>query len=211
MKFDRVMWDFNGTVLDDLDVGIKSANTLLARHGLPQLSGVEAYYSVFGFPIIDYYRRLGFDFSRLSFSELANEWVDIYLENVSAAPARRGIKNITEKISLLGIKQTLFSMTETNMLMHQLSLISMENSFDEIVGKDDIYASGKLALAKKWAESHIGENILYIGDTTHDAESAEIIGAKCILISGGHESKETLLGSGLPVIDSIYEVENYIK
>jgi len=38
---------------------IQSANALLERYDLPRLGSVEAYRALFGFPIIDYYRRLG--------------------------------------------------------------------------------------------------------------------------------------------------------
>ena len=48
MRFDRVIWDFNGTILDDVDTGIESADELLSRHGLPQMRTREKYLSLFG-------------------------------------------------------------------------------------------------------------------------------------------------------------------
>ena len=82
MNIDRVIWDFNGTILDDVDTGIEAVDVLLAKYGLPELKTRERYYEVFGFPIIDYYRRIGFDFEKTDYSILANEWVEIYLEKV---------------------------------------------------------------------------------------------------------------------------------
>ena len=62
MKVTHVLWDFNGTILDDVEPCIKSINELLVGHGLKPLESVAEYQSVFGFPIKDYYERIGFDF-----------------------------------------------------------------------------------------------------------------------------------------------------
>ena len=57
MKYKTVIWDFNGTVLDDLDICIESVNTLLRARGIKELESREEYRSVFGFPIIKYYEK----------------------------------------------------------------------------------------------------------------------------------------------------------
>ncbi len=200
MRFDRVIWDFNGTILDDLSASLVSADRLLENHGLPKMKTVEKYHSMFGFPIIDYYQRIGFDFEKTEFSVLANEWVAIYLEEVKKAPARAGVRETVERLSSFGIKQTVLSMTESKMLYHQLSLIGLEKAFDEILGLSDIYASSKLKLAEDWRKKHPDERVLYIGDTLHDAESAKVIGAELLLLEGGHESRESLQKYGFPII-----------
>lgn len=74
MKYDRIIWDFNGTILDDVQVGIDSANELLTRYGLKKIKDVDHYHSIFGFPIKSYYERLGFDFNVLDYNVLAHEW-----------------------------------------------------------------------------------------------------------------------------------------
>ena len=58
----HLIWDFNGTILQDMDLGIRCTNTMLTERGLPVIPSVEAYREIFGFPIDEYYRRLGFDF-----------------------------------------------------------------------------------------------------------------------------------------------------
>lgn len=210
MRFDRVIWDFNGTILDDVDTGIESADELLSRHGLPQMRTREKYLSLFGFPIIDYYRRLGFDFEKIPFSVLANEWVEIYLEKVKNAPVREGIRDVISAFRSAGLKQTVLSMTESSMLDYQLGLLGVKELFDEVYGLDDIYAKSKLSLAVKWKEEHSEECAVFVGDTTHDAESADIIGAECILLSGGHEVREKLCGTGAFVADSPDGVLKYV-
>ena len=50
-KYTHLIWDFNGTVLNDVDVGVRAANALLVNHGLPPLPSTDAYRAVFGFPV----------------------------------------------------------------------------------------------------------------------------------------------------------------
>ena len=211
MKYDRVIWDFNGTILDDVQVGIDSANELLTRYGLDLIKDVDHYHSVFGFPIKEYYARLGFDFNKHDYTVLAHEWVDIYLRLVESAPIREGVFDIITHLHNIGVKQTILSMTEQKMLEHQVSLLGIMDMFDEILGKSDVYAYSKAELAQKWKETHVGEKALYIGDTTHDAESASIIGCDCLLLLGGHESKEILSKSEAVLISSPDEIIKLLK
>ncbi len=207
----RVIWDFNGTILDDLKISIESADELLSRYDLPVIGNVQKYYSVFGFPIIGYYERVGFDFTKYDFSVLANEWVDIYLSKMAQATLRDGIIETVDKLNSLGIKQTILSMTEENMLRSQIASFGITEKFDEIYGLNDIYATSKLELARYWRSTHEGERVIYVGDTEHDAESAEIIGADCLMITGGHQSYETLKALNKPVITSSSDIFEYIK
>ena len=114
MKYDRVIWDFNGTILDDLRVSIDAADELLTNHGLKPMLTVEKYHEVFGFPIIDYYKRIGFDFSKVPYSVLAHEWVAIYLRRVKDAKIRAGVKEAIEKSELEKIKETDFQKKSKN-------------------------------------------------------------------------------------------------
>jgi len=204
--YDRLIWDFNGTILDDLMTGIESADELLLRYGLPPMKTVERYYEVFGFPIRDYYQRIGFDFSKTDYSILAHEWVDIYLHRVKNAPIRDGIMEVVTECKRRGIKQTVLSMTESVMLNEQLRYLGLQDVFDEVCGLDNIYATSKLELASLWRSHHSQERALLIGDTSHDADSATIIGCDCVLLTGGHESREALLRVGVDVIDSPREI-----
>ena len=207
---DRVIWDFNGTILDDLKISIESADELLTRYGLPVIGNATKYYSVFGFPIIGYYERVGFDFSKLDFTVLANEWVDIYLSKMPFATLRKGIIETVDKLNSLGIKQTILSMTEEKMLRSQIDSFGITDKFDEIYGLNNIYASSKLELARYWRSTHVGERVIYVGDTEHDAESADIIGAELLMIEGGHQSRSKLETLGKPVISTPDDIFKYI-
>lgn len=206
MKYDRCIWDFNGTLIDDVMTGIRSVNTLLAERGLPIIEGIEHYRRVFRFPIIEYYRSLGFDFEREPYEVLAPKWVSLYLENVVSAKLYPDVISTLEKMKSRGIEQTVLSATERSMLDEQLRSLRIRDYFDEVLGLDNIHAGSKLSLAYEWRSRHPNERVLLIGDTDHDAETAQALGADCVLVCRGHQSKEYLLTLGVPVFDTLEDV-----
>jgi len=85
-----IIWDFNGTIIDDVEAGITSVNKLLFDRGLPVIQDKESYRRLFRFPIIEYYRSLGFDFNAEPYEVLAPLWVAEYLNNSKSSPLREG-------------------------------------------------------------------------------------------------------------------------
>ena len=73
-----VIWDWNGTLLDDLEVSFSAINRVLTSNGYPPIRDLTAYREVFCFPVIEYYRRVGFDFARTPFEMLAQQFMDCY-------------------------------------------------------------------------------------------------------------------------------------
>jgi phosphoglycolate phosphatase len=73
----HIIWDWNGTLLDDLDLCVGIIGELLAEHGLEPIDRAT-YLEGFRFPVIDYYRELGFDFDRASFAELTKGFISRY-------------------------------------------------------------------------------------------------------------------------------------
>ena len=75
----HVVWDWNGTLLDDLDTCVAVANMLLDEFGLARLEGVADYQAKFRFPIVDYYAELGFDTSpEGNFDRAARRYMELY-------------------------------------------------------------------------------------------------------------------------------------
>ncbi|MBR4295381.1 MAG: HAD family hydrolase [Clostridia bacterium] len=206
MKYTDILWDFNGTILDDVGAGIISVNKLLSERGLKTISGVEEYHKAFGFPIIEYYKRLGFDFKKESYETLAPLWVEQYLINVRSANVFDDVLPTLESFRDMGMRQTIISATELGMLKRQLKDLGIENVFDEVMGLDNIHAESKVALAKVWKEKNQSAKALMIGDTVHDVEVAKEIGADCVLVARGHQSRQVLEGCGVKVFSDLKEV-----
>lgn len=210
MKYTHIIWDFNGTIYSDMTTGIVSVNQMLAERGLEIIPDIESYREIFDFPIENYYRRLGFDFEKEPYSVLAPIWVDLYNKNNYLSTLVEGVRETLDQIKALGLSQVIISACEQGMLERDLNKLCIADHFDKILGLDNIHAVSKTHIAKEFARQNPDAKMLFVGDTTHDAQVAMAIGADCLLFSGGHQSAERLLKCGFPVIDRITQLIDHI-
>ncbi len=203
MKYTHIIWDFNGTILNDVHVGIKSVNTLLAKRGLKIIDSVDYYHEKFVFPIIEYYKNLGFDFNAESYDTLAHEWVAEYLKNSGEAFVYAGVTDTMRSLKEMGYKQIILSATEKSMLTKQIGELGISEYIDEVLGCGDIYAYGKTEIAASWKAENPTAVALMVGDTLHDSQTAAAVGFDCLLVCGGHQSRAVLEDAGVEVIENI--------
>lgn len=203
-QYTHVLWDFNGTLFDDVEACIQSANALLESHGMGKLDSVESYREHFGFPVIEYYKRLGFDFEKCSFADLAVEWIAYYLKYSALSTLYPDVHAGLSVIAKMEIPQLILSATERGMLERQVGDLGIRSYFSELLGLEDIHAHSKEEIGLRWRRAHPDARILFIGDTDHDAAVARAIGADCVLLSCGHQSAARLQACHpLLVADSI--------
>ena len=115
------------------------------------------------------------------------------------------------RVRELEIPQLILSASQLEMLTEQLGRLGITEYFSEILGLDNIYASSKTELAVAWRRRNPDAVPLFVGDTHHDAESAEAMGADCVLYTGGHQSKKRLSEYGKPLIDDIADIVRYLE
>ncbi|MDR2514064.1 MAG: HAD family hydrolase [Christensenellaceae bacterium] len=211
-KYSHLIWDWNGTLLNDLDWAIASMNRMLKRRGLPEMRSVAAYHAVFGFPVAEYYRRIGLDLEKEPFSALANEYMALYHGGDRRHCAlQAGAPEVLRAAKALGLCQVLLSASERQNLLGQLRFFGAEDFFDEVLGVADVYAAGKTEIGLRFIERAAPRRALLVGDTKHDFAVAAALGADCVLFSSGHESREALLRLGPPVIGSLGELPAYLR
>jgi phosphoglycolate phosphatase len=206
MTYSHILWDFNGTILNDVEAGIKSINVLLSRRNMKIIDSVNSYRKIFCFPVIKYYKNLGLNLEKEPFEELAAEWLEQYLHFSANTGLYDGVTDVMSYIKSLQIPQIILSATEKKMLTGQLSSLGVSGYFDEILGLDNIHAYSKVDIAKEWMKRIHPQKAVLFGDTVHDFEVAAEIGIECVLIANGHQSKETLKVYNTPVYDNIKEL-----
>ncbi len=202
MKYDYIVWDFNGTILDDLDLCLDILNTMLEKRNLKTVT-IEQYRDVFRFPVIDYYKDVGFDFKKESFEVLSKEFVKYYqTASFNCGFCETVIDTIHTIKNTYNISQIVLSASKKENLDEQLNVLGIKDLFDHVYGISNIYAESKVHIAERFRE-RVGKDkkILFIGDSTHDAEVADAINADCILVCQGHQSKKRLLESKHQVVD----------
>lgn len=211
--YKHIMWDWNGTILDDLKINFEIENTLLSKRNLPEMKSVEDYHRIFTFPIIKFYEKMGFDLENERFEDIARDYTYEYEKRFHEAEIFEDAESTVRELNSLGLNQIILSMTENKWLFSQVAFHGIDHLFSDILGTGDIYAKSKVAIAKKWiADNGVdGKDVLFIGDTTHDFEVARSIGCDCVLISRGHNPKADLIKTGATVLEEISQVADYIK
>ena len=205
-----IIWDWNGTLLNDLDFCISCINVLLKNGNLSELKRGK-YKDVFSFPVKDYYQAIGFDFSHEDFSIPALEFIELYENNIRNCSLHTAALNVLQFFHQKGVRQFVLSAMHQKMLNETLKHNKIFEYFEGVAGLDDFYAVSKIERGKQMiVEFRIEKNkSLVIGDTIHDFEVASELGIKCILIADGHQSEERLKSTGsmvFPKLDNLIEI-----
>jgi phosphoglycolate phosphatase len=206
-----IVWDWNGTLLDDAEVCVESINKMLKVRALPELSLVK-YRDVFTFPVFDYYKEVGFDFSREPWKQVAMEFINLYLSALPSCGITQFATKTLESFKLKEYRQAIISAMQHDALLKSVSDLGISEYFDYIGGIGDHYGGGKIDNARNYFIS-AGLNraqITLIGDTIHDSEVAAELDCKCILVATGHQSYDRLLKTGLPVIKDLSEINSWL-
>jgi phosphoglycolate phosphatase len=208
-NYQHVIWDWNGTLFNDVELCAGIMNILLTQESLPSIS-IEKYKSIFTFPVVDYYKIAGHTFESTSFEVLGKQFMDEYEIRKSNCRLYLGAVELLDKLKSKKINQYLLSAYEQNNLNKILKDFNIQSYFKYVVGLDNIYAGGKAHLAKnlemKIRSNGKDGNILLIGDTIHDYEVAREINSDCILMSQGHQDEKRLMKIGIPVAKNFKEL-----
>lgn len=199
-----IIWDWNGTLLNDLDHCIASINVLLKRRNLPLLDN-KRYKEVFSFPVKDYYQKIGFDFAKEDFAIPAKEFIDIYDQNINNCGLHSSATEVLSYFKKNGVRQFVLSAMRQTMLEFTLKQNQIFNFFEGVAGLNDHYAVSKIDRGGQLINDFMinTKESFIIGDTNHDFEVAKKLGINCILIADGHQSEERLRKTGAKVIPDL--------
>ena len=189
-RYKNIVWDWNGTLLNDFTTGLRTLNDMLDRRGV-SIVNEKTYKDIFGFPVIDFYHKVGFDMEKESFHNLSLDFVETYDRYITDIFLNPQVLEILPAIQQQGMKQYILSALKEDILHQMLSDFKIEDYFEQACGSDDIYASSKTERGQRMLSLYkfSPEDTLMIGDTLHDAEVAEALGFDCLLFAGGHNSE----------------------
>ncbi|MBU0529368.1 HAD hydrolase-like protein [bacterium] len=213
MKIKHIIWDWNGTLLNDSWLSITAINILLKKYNLPAIDK-EKYLEIFTFPVIKYYEKLGFDFDKTPFSIVGTEFIKEYTDRMYEAKMQDGARESLNYFYEIGITQSLLSAAKQQMLENLMKFHDLEKYFLKISGLTDHYANSKVDVGKSWIKElkYNPNEVLLIGDTLHDVEVADEIGTDCVLVAQGHTTYDRLKSSCRNVFHNLNEFKGwYIK
>lgn len=187
----HVIWDWNGTLLNDVHHAVNIINEILHDHELPKITQNQ-YKDIFGFPVRSYYQKLGFNMDL--FEELSHRFVDTFMDRISDCSLFPHTQPVLGKIKSMGKRQSILSATDQENLNWMMKRFELENFLDDWFGIGDKFASSKLEQGKKLIQkSEIDpKDTVLIADTDHDLEVGKELGIEVILLSHGHQSEGRL-------------------
>ncbi len=206
-QYKHIIWDWNGTLLDDVELCVSIINALLVKRSLTPVS-LDYYREIFSFPIIQYYEKLGFDFTHESFETIGTEFILDYEQKRTQCTLMSDATKTLQYFAHLGLTQSILSASKQDYLLDAVGGYGLESNFIEINGLDNHYASSKVDIGLEFMSRNNldPKTILLIGDTMHDADVANALGVACCLVPNGHQSQTRLVACGVPVVASLSEL-----
>ncbi len=187
-----ILWDWNGTLVADVPHVVEMNNLVLEQFGYRHTSEAE-YRAKFRHPVHEYYYDLGV--TAEDFPKIAKVWNRAYVDGFDRVPLSEGAAESVRRFREAGHKQVIISASQVDQLRAQVEHFpELRGMFDEVLGLGDQLAVSKVHLAVDYLgrTGEKAEDCVFLGDTTHDAETAAAIGCRCFLIEGGHQERAVL-------------------
>lgn len=182
--YNTVYWDWNGTLINDVDICVDITNSFLEKKGVATISK-DFYLKSFTIPVIDYYKKLNIEKHGITFEEITESFVSGYIQKRHLQPLYQGSKELLNALSESNVTQVVLSAAHIDELHYQMKRHELEGLFDHISGSSDYSAGCKLERGLKLKED-FGDGIM-VGDTIHDIEIGKKMGLKTVWVSQGHQ------------------------
>lgn len=204
-KFEAVIWDWNGTLLNDYEAAWKAECRLFERLGQPVLK-VEERRKLFTMPVQLYYEKLGIDFSLHNFETLSHEWFQYYEEEIKKVSLFKGTQDTLHRVKSADKKQFILSAGPEKHLHEYAQENDLTKYFHGIYGLKTKVADCKRERGRELFKEHDLDpaTTIIVGDMVHDAEVAETLGCHVLLVADGHQHYDELLKKTTSVLKSRY-------
>jgi phosphoglycolate phosphatase len=206
-----VLWDWNGTLLDDVDCCVSTLNALRLRRRMATLDR-EEYRRRFGFPVRAFYEEIGFDFVAEDFGALSRDFIAEYRSRAAEMQVALGARETLQRLSDRGVRHIVVSAMEARLLADMLDGHGLKPLLAGHHGRPDHSAGSKVEVGADAVRQLALDPaaVLVVGDTLHDHELAQAIGCRAVLYAGGHQTRERLAAAGAPVIDRLDQLDAHL-
>lgn len=142
----HILWDWNGTLLDDTQAAVDTLNIMLERRGGRPVT-MDFYRDHFAFPVRPFYEAIGVCLENEDWDALAREYHDVY----AARPKRLNAEAIAalERVKAAGARQSIISALRQDLLEEITARLGVAKYMDRICGVDNLYGFGKIDRARE--------------------------------------------------------------
>ena len=186
MSCPYILWDWNGTLLDDTQAALDTLNIMLSRRGVKPIT-MEFFRDHFAFPCRPFYDTIGMHVEDAEWDALAKEYHDLYAEQ----PKELNRETIAalERVKAAGARQSIISALRQDLLDEVTERMGVAKYMECIYGVDNLDGASKLDRALELLTRIDNADPVVIGDALHDKEVADALKVRCVLCGqGSHAS-----------------------
>ncbi|SCL62117.1 HAD family hydrolase [Micromonospora peucetia] len=199
----HLVWDWNGTLLNDLNLVVTSTNAAFASVGGPAVTADE-HRVRFRRPIADYYAEvLGRAVDDDAFGRLDQIFHDAYRTGLTTCELAH---DAGVAMAAWPGSQSLLSMWFHEELVPTVQTYGLTGQFVRVDGLRASVGGDRKAesLRRHLAELGVdGRDVVLIGDSVDDADAAVSVGGRAVLYTGGFTDAVRLRAAGHPVADTL--------
>ena len=203
----HIVWDWNGTLFDDLPVVILAANASMARFGVGPIDE-DGYRDHFTRPVRAFYDSLfGRLVSDVEWEDLNDRFHDEYFALADTVSLMSDALDALSAVEDNGWGQSLLSMSPQGWLEQIVGALGVAGRFTLVDG-----LRGETGgLKAQHMEEHLQTlgvdptRTVVVGDTPDDAVAARHVDAHVVLYDGGSHHLSHLEVTGAPVAHSLLE------
>ncbi|WP_328399986.1 haloacid dehalogenase-like hydrolase [Streptomyces sp. NBC_00390] len=205
----HLVWDWNGTLLDDIGAVISATNAAFAEIGL-ELITLERYRELYCIPIPRFYERLmGRLPTEAEWAVMDEAFHRHYTEHRIGCGLTDGVEDLLREWQRAGRSQSLLSMYGHEQLVPVVRGYGIESHFIRVDGRTGPSGGTKALHMERHLKALDGAAVpgrtVVIGDAVDDALAAAHVGARAVLYTGGSHSRASLESVGVPVVDTLAE------
>lgn len=203
-RIEHVVWDWNGTLVDDAQLCVDIVNGILSDLSIPTVS-LEFYRDNFNFPVSSYYEKIGLPTEGDSFRVISEKFISEYRLRRDSRQLQEHAWAVMNELAESGIGQSILSAGKLSDLTTFVDELGLSGFLHPITGVSNIHAAGKKGISQTHLAkiTHDPSNVLLVGDTLHDEEVSVHLDTQCMLFTGGHNSVKTLGGCRSELIDDL--------
>jgi len=207
----HIIWDFNGTLLSDAQLGVDCDNHVFDTLGLPRIT-IDDYRRHMTMPVRDFYTALGVDLNVYKYETISRLWLDRFNQHAVSVGLVPGVFELTARMKAAGFTQSILSASYEKSLLEQCEALGIDAYMEDISGLGDESAQKKTDIGRCQLEKLglRGADCVLIGDMVADSELADALGTACVLVPWGHNSAERLEKTGRTVACDIEALEQVL-
>lgn len=203
----HLVWDWNGTLLDDLPIVVEAVSRSIAMFGFAPITA-DDYRDHYTRPVRHFYDNL---FGRVVADE---EWLrlnatfhDVYFDLAGDAPLVPDAREALDLLDAAGWGQSLLSMSPQDWLTTIVDRLGLTERMALVDGLSEVTGG----LKAPHMEGHLrllgidGGSVVVVGDTPDDVAAARHVGARAVLFHGGSHHMEVLEAEGVPIAETLVD------